>query len=133
MLVPVNYWAVLASGVAAMILGFVWYHPRVFGGKWMEYLGKKDMQLGNPNVGYALTFLGALVMSWALAEVLKFSAADTIPGALKIAFLMWLGFTATTHLSNALFSGKKTELYLLEQGNHLVTLLIAAIILTVWS
>lgn len=133
MLVTVNYVAVLASGVAAMILGFIWYHPQVFGGKWMMYLGKKDMKLGNPNIGYALTFVGALVMSWALAEVLKFSGADTVPSALKIAFLMWLGFTATTHLSNALFAGKKTELYVLEQGSHLATFLVAAVILTIWK
>jgi Protein of unknown function (DUF1761) len=130
MLVTVNYVAVLISAVAAMVLGFIWYHPKVFGNKWMSYLGKKDMTTRNPNLGYALTFLGALIMSWVLAEVLKFSAAETIPGALKIALLMWLGFTATTHLSNALFSGKKKEVYLLEQGNHLTTILVAAVILT---
>ena len=130
MLANVNYLAVLLSAIVMMLVGFVWYHPKVLGDTWMRLIGKSSVELGNPKSGYALTFVAALVLSWTLAEVLKFSAATTLPGALKMAFIVWLGFVASTSLTNAIFAGKKRNLYLLEQGHHLVSMLAAAVVLT---
>ena len=43
---PVNYWAILVSGVAAVVIGAVWYSPGVFGKAWMQLVGfkKEDMK-----------------------------------------------------------------------------------------
>ena len=129
MLVPINYFAVIVAAMVAVVIGLIWYNPAVFGKKWASLLGRDTMDLGNPKVGYALTVLGAVVMSAALAEVLKFAGATTVPGGWKIAGLVWLGFAASTGLVNAVVVGKKSELYLLEQAHHLVTLLVAAMVL----
>src|ERR1700737_2708422 len=107
MLASVNYLAVLLSAIVMMVVGFIWYHPKVLGNTWMKLIGKSSMGLGSPTTGYALTFVAAFVLSWTLAEVLKFSAATTLPGALKMAFIVWLGFVASTSLTNAIFAGKK--------------------------
>ena len=35
----VNLWAVLASGLATMVVGFVWYSPLLFARPWMVLMG----------------------------------------------------------------------------------------------
>jgi hypothetical protein len=44
----VNYLAVVVAEVVALVIGFVWYSPRVFGNRWMAYLGTTQAQLGIP-------------------------------------------------------------------------------------
>ena len=44
----VNYFAVIVAAVVAMVIGFAWYSPQVFGNRWMAYLGTTQAQLGNP-------------------------------------------------------------------------------------
>jgi|SRR2546429_5777822 len=132
MLVGVNYLAVVAAALAVMVVGYIWYNPKVFGNVWSKLTGRDMSKMSNPGVSYGLTMLGNLVLCWVLAEVLKFSGANTVPGALKIAGLMWLGFAATTGGINAIFSGKKRDLYLIEQAHHLVAMLVAAVVLTLW-
>ncbi|TME70083.1 MAG: DUF1761 family protein, partial [Chloroflexi bacterium] len=34
----VNYLAVVVAAVVALVIGFIWYSPRVFGNRWMAYL-----------------------------------------------------------------------------------------------
>ena len=53
----VNLWAVLAAGVAAMIVGFLWYSPVLFAKPWMALMGydpsdkakTKELQKGRAN------------------------------------------------------------------------------------
>ena len=35
----VNYLAVVVAAVVALVIGFIWYSPPVFGNRWMAYLG----------------------------------------------------------------------------------------------
>ena len=34
-----NYLAVIVAAVVAMVIGFAWYAPPVFGTRWIAYLG----------------------------------------------------------------------------------------------
>ena len=34
----VNYLAVVVAAVVALVIGFIWYSPPVFGNRWMAYL-----------------------------------------------------------------------------------------------
>jgi hypothetical protein len=133
MLVGVNYLAVILAAIAVMITGYIWYSPKVFGGVWSRLTGRNMSKMDSPGMSYGLTMFSNLILCLVLAEVLKFSGAHTFPSALKIAGLMWLGFVATTGGINAIFSGKKRDLYLLEQVHHLATVFVAAIVLTLWS
>ena len=61
----VNWIAVIVGAVAAFIMGWLWYSPKVFGTKWAEGLG---VELGNASempVGAMVTqAVGLLLMSW---------------------------------------------------------------------
>ena len=63
-----EYLAIALGGVAALVLGFVWYNPKVFGTAWMKGLGltEEDLQKGNMAVTFGIAFLLAAVVSYYL-------------------------------------------------------------------
>ena len=61
-----------------MVLGFVWYHPKVFGGAWMKSLGFTEDSLKQGNMGLimGLSVLCSLVLSWRMNDY----SSHTEPG-----------------------------------------------------
>ncbi len=55
----------LLAGVAALVIGFLWYHPKTFGNTWMRGVGmtEEKMASGNMALRYGLTFLMAFTIS----------------------------------------------------------------------
>jgi hypothetical protein len=68
-----------------------------------------------------------------LAVLLGSVGVATIGEGIKIGLLSWLGFVATTSLASVLWAGKSKELYLLENGHHIVTFVVLSALLTVWK
>ena len=60
-----NIVAHLLAGVAALIIGFLWYHPKAFGNAWMRGVGMTEEKMGSGNMAlrYGLTFLMAITIS----------------------------------------------------------------------
>lgn len=54
------------AGLISLILGFVWYHPKVFGTTWMKEAGltEEKIQSGNMAVTFGLTFLITMYMTY---------------------------------------------------------------------
>lgn len=132
----VNLIAVVASGLAAMGIGYLWYGP-LFGKPWMRLTGltQKDIDAQKPQMPktYSIMFLSALIMAFILAIVMGFAGVVTVTQGFAIAFLVWLGFVATVKLSEVLFSGKPLLLYYIESGYYLVTFIAMSAILTAWK
>ena len=124
-LVPINYLAVLLCGIAAMVIGFLWYGP-IFG-----MAKAKDSM---PQT-YGLMFASSLVMAYVLDHFIWYAAPGsiTILIGVKTAVWAWLGLIATSSLSRWLFSPDKKPLKLLavDTGYYLVTLMAMGAILAV--
>lgn len=62
-----NWVAILAGATTAMLSGMVWYHPTVFGTKWMKSAGlkQKDIETDQGKAMF-ITILRALFLSFAL-------------------------------------------------------------------
>lgn len=45
-----NYWLLLATGIIPIIVGFVWYNPKVFGQKWMDIVGITEESMKGANM-----------------------------------------------------------------------------------
>jgi len=133
----VNYSAVLVGAIVNMVLGAFWYSPAGFGKKWMKLSGitMKDIEKAKPNMNrmYAVTFVGALVMSYVLGHVISFVGAESVVGGAYVAFWMWLGFAATTSLGSAVWGQKPIGLYFLDNGYWLVALMIIGAIHAAWA
>ena len=139
-MVPINYWAVLLSALAAMGLGYLWYGP-LFGKQWIAMMGwsKADMDKKmKAGVGpqYLLQAVGALVMAYVLAHSIIFAGAflqqSGVAAGLQAAFWSWLGFVAPVSLGSVLWDGKPWTLWMINSGYFLVTLLVMGVILGYW-
>jgi hypothetical protein len=63
-----NYWLLLATGLIPIIVGFVWYNPKVFGQKWMDTIGisEESMKGANMLMIFLLSYLFGCMLSMAL-------------------------------------------------------------------
>lgn len=135
----VNLLAVLAAGVATMILGFVWYSPLLFAKPWTKLMGydlenKAQMDEMRKGAGklYSISFLTSLVTALVLGKVIHIATVDTALYGMKVGAGMWLGFVATVQLTDALFMRKPVRLFLINTGYRLVCCLAMGAILAVW-
>jgi len=142
-MIEINYLAILACGVAAMILGFLWYGP-LFGKMWADLMGcgamtaeqvKEKQKKATP--GYIVQFIGALLMAYVLAHGLTFGNAylnmTGIGAGLQGAFWYWLGFVAPVTIGSVLWDGKPMKLWYINAGYYLVQLLMMGVILSVFA
>ena len=133
--VSINYWAVLAATVAAIVVGFLWYGP-LFGKTWMRLMGfdkkkmDKNMKKGMTKT-YIIMVITSLVTSYVLAHFVKYHGT-TISDALQTAFWVWLGFIATIQIGIVLWEGKPWKLYFINTAHQLVNLAVMATILASW-
>ena len=130
----INFLGVLVAAIAAMLVGMIWYSPNVFGNKWMALAGisKKKMKESKEK-GMAKQmvtgFVSQLVMACVLSIFLAYSGAASIPAALVVVFILWLGMIATTQIGSVLWEGKSFELFFLNTLHSLVALAVMAIAL----
>ncbi|MDP3725460.1 MAG: DUF1761 domain-containing protein [Nanoarchaeota archaeon] len=134
----INYLWVFILALVAMAFGALWYSPAFFGRPWMKLSGMADMfaektaeMKKKVRKGYALGFLGTLVM-FAVLDMMTTSlqAASPREGAL-LGFFLWLGFVAVVALSKVLWGGESVKLWLIHIANYLVVLVVAGAVLAV--
>ncbi|HVM91059.1 MAG TPA: DUF1761 domain-containing protein [Verrucomicrobiae bacterium] len=138
--VPINYLAVLACVVWAIILGSLWYGP-LFGKPWMQIMGMKKGAM-TPEMkrmmakNYTLMAIGSLVMAFVLAHSTIFAMEYTktygLAGGLMSGFWNWIGFVAPVKMGDQLWGGKPWKLFCIDAGYYLVNLLVMGMILAAW-
>jgi hypothetical protein len=134
---PVNYLAVLTSGLVIFVLGGLWYSPVLFAKKWMSLMGKTEAELKADSPGpipilYLLALVCSLLSAWVLAVLLNhFVNLTPLRGAL-VGVLCWLGFAGPTSFATALFSGKPKLLWLIDSSYNLISFALAGVILAIW-
>ncbi|HEY5220678.1 MAG TPA: DUF1761 domain-containing protein [Candidatus Paceibacterota bacterium] len=133
----INYWAVLASAVASMIVGGLWYGP-LFGKTFISAHGWDKRSKEEQNAmkkGMAWNYLWQFIASVVMFSVLNIMIVSTgslgIMGAIHIALLLWLGFVVTLAFGNTLWGGKMIFFWL-SIGNMFLTLVIAGAIIGGW-
>ena len=142
-MIPINYLAVVASAVAAMVVGFLWYGP-LFGKSWSKLMGWGDMtpekmkeMQKKAMPAYAVNMVGAFLMAFALAHNLIFGSAYLnmygIAAGFQAAFWNWLGFVAPVTLGAVLWEGKPLKLWYINASYYLVVLLAMGTILALWQ
>jgi hypothetical protein len=130
MLYGIQWWQLLLAVLVYFGIGAVWYSKPLFAKQWAHELGKKVGDMGdNVKVAMITTFLAMVVL--VLVEGYFIQATGT-HGAWRGAYLgakLWLGFAATTALVNSSFQSSSKKLYAIDQGYHLVGIVLAGAIL----
>jgi hypothetical protein len=127
-LVPIFF-----SGVVAVVIGFLWYHPRVFGAAWMR-LSNVTPEMANASrrdrwmrafVSFVASLCTALLLNY-LAITLGVN--DWI-GAVGLSLALWLGFIAPSMLHAVLWERRPLALYFINSLYWLVTLIVITLML----
>ena len=133
----INWLAIIASTIVAMIIGSIWYGP-LFGKKWLKIvkLTKKDTKDWQKPMLTMLVM--ALVQSFIISHLIVYTAyfyPEMNRGIVGIitGFWLFIGVALPLILSSNMFAKRKIDLTYIEGGNQLVTLLIVGAILGFWA
>lgn len=63
-----NFYALLVSAIVTLVVGFIWYHPKVFGTIWMREsnLTQEELQKGSMLKIFGLTYIFSLMITMVL-------------------------------------------------------------------
>jgi hypothetical protein len=135
----VNVWAVLVSGLATMVVGFVWYSPLLFARRWTILMGydpddKAKLAEMQKSAGpsYVLSLVASLVSAAVLGKIIGVATINTPLYGMKVGLGVWLGFVTTVQLTNSLFSRQPAKLYAINTGYQLVCYLVMGAIMGAW-
>lgn len=127
-----NILAIIAGAIASMVLGSIWYGP-LFGKHWAKEMG---FNMSDPAMkakakrGYVGGFVGAIIT----ASVLTYFIASSFEwaGAMKVAFLLWLGFVVTVQLGGVWWNGRTWKSFWIDAIYSLLNLMIIGSVLFYW-
>lgn len=135
-----NWLAILASAIASMVLGFLWYSPLLFAKAWTREMGydpndnaKMDEMKKSAGPAYAGSLAASLLSAFTLALILHGMRADSLHFGLMASFHIWLGFVATVQFTGALFAKQSMKLFAINTGYQLVCYLVMGAILVTWK
>ncbi len=127
--VEVNYVAVLLATLSTLVVGSVWYSPKVFGRIWMKLakLKQSDMEK-NATKPIIITIVVSLVSAFVLAHVVylsnRFFGNSFLQDSLMTSFWVWLGFNAARITTHDAFEGRPHQLTLLTVSHEFVTFMV---------
>ena len=50
----INFLAIIAAAISALVVGFIWYNPKVFGNAWMQAAGMSEEKIKGGNMAKIL-------------------------------------------------------------------------------
>jgi hypothetical protein len=137
MIPEINYIAVLLATLSSMIVGAIWYTPRVFGNYWMKQSGVTPS--GNSRDAIrpiAITVVVSFITAWVLAGAaylsFDFYGGSFLVNSLLTGLILWAGFTAARFITHDAFDKRPVGLTVLNVAHELVTIFIMALIIGVW-
>lgn len=134
--VQVSWLAVFLAAVSTMVVGSIWYTPKVFGKTWMKMTGVKmgtKQTASEMMVMFGGVFVASLITAFVLAHVTylsnQFFDNSFLQDALTTGFWLWLGFTALRFYVHDTFENRPRKLTLLNAAHELVTIEVMALII----
>jgi hypothetical protein len=137
MVPEINYWAVLLATASSMVVGSIWYTPKVFGNYWMKAANVTPS--GNASDAIRpiiLTVVVSFVTAWVLAGAAyiawQFYGGSFLANSVVTTIILWAGFTAARFVTHDAFDGRPARLTVLNVAHELVTLVIMALLIGIW-
>lgn len=134
MIPEINVWAVIVATLSTMVVGSIWYAPKVFGNYWMRVA--KVRPSGDPKDAIKpilITLVVSYISAWILAGtaiiVQNFYGGSFLVSSLITAIVLWAGFTASRFITHDAFEGRPIGLTVLNCVHELVTFVIMALII----
>ncbi|QYH35796.1 DUF1761 domain-containing protein [Salinibacterium sp. M195] len=137
MVPEINYIAVILATLSSMIVGTIWYSPRVFGNYWMKAAnvtpsGNTADAVRPIVVTVIVSFITAWVLAGAAFIAFDFYGGSFFVNTLLTSIVLWGGFTAARFITHDQFDGRPNGLTVLNVSHEFVTIVVMAIIIGVW-
>jgi hypothetical protein len=136
-LANINWLAVIVAGIAAWVIGALWYSPVLFGKIWQKEMGFSDEYLKQANM--VLIFGGSLILMLLMSFGMAFLVQAHGETETSLAKGMWYGlfigvlFVATSIGINYLYQRRSIRLWLIDALYQVIFLVVMGIILGAWS
>ncbi|MFH4963832.1 DUF1761 domain-containing protein [Gaetbulibacter sp. M235] len=157
-----NFLAILVAAISALVVGFIWYNPKVFGNAWMQAAGMTEEQIKGGNMAkiFGLALLFAFMLAFILQPIVihQYGALSLVGGdptkglPSYTAFMADYGdvFRSFKHGAlhgfisglfialpiigtNALFERKSAKYIFINSGYWIVTLTVMGAIICGWK
>jgi len=137
MVPEINYIAVILATLSSMIVGTIWYSPRVFGNYWMKAAnvtpsGNSADAIRPIVVTVIVSFITAWVLAGAAFIAFDFYGGSFFVNTLLTSIVLWGGFTAARFITHDQFDGRPNGLTVLNVSHEFVTIVVMALIIGVW-
>jgi ABC-type multidrug transport system fused ATPase/permease subunit len=137
MVPDINYWAVILATLSSMVVGSIWYTPRVFGNYWMKTSGVQPSgRAADAVIPMVVTVLVSFITAWVLAGAVfisqNFYGGSFLGNSVVTGLVLWAGFTAARFVTHDAFDRRPSGLTILNISHELVTVVIMSLIIGVW-
>ena len=134
MVPEINIWAVVVATLSTMVVGSLWYTPKVFGNYWMRVAkvspsGEAKDAVKPILITLAVSFISALVLAGSVAIAQEFYGGSFLGNSLITAVILWAGFTAARFITHDAFEGRPAGLTALNCAHELVTYLVMGLVI----
>lgn len=137
MVPEINYLAVIAATLSTLIIGSIWYSPKVLGTLWMR-LARVQPQRGAkfavaPIVASLIvSFITAWVLAGAAYISLQFYGGSFLGNTFITGLMLFAGFTAARLITHDAFERRPVPLTVITVTYELLTIIVMALIIGVW-
>jgi hypothetical protein len=129
MLYGTSWWQIGLSVLVYFGIGAIWYSPILFAKPWAHELGKKAGDMADAKSAMIVTFLAMVLLVLVESYFVDSTGTHGLLQGAYLGFKLWLGFIFTTAAVNNAFQGASKKLFAIDQGYHLVGLVLAGAIL----
>ncbi|MEE1621415.1 DUF1761 domain-containing protein [Zafaria sp. Z1313] len=134
MVPEINLWAVIVATLSTMVVGSVWYTPKVFGNYWMRVAkvtpsGNAMDAVGPILVTLVVSFVSAWVLAGSAAIAHEFYGGNFLANVFVTGVILWAGFTAARFITHDAFEGRPVGLTVLNCVHELVTVLVMCLVI----
>jgi len=121
------HWAILPAALAGFVIGAVWYS--IFGERRITSVGKTGAELKPAAMTWAVAVVANLLIAFVFCNVMRmFEISGSIFG-LIFGFLIWLGFAMPVVALNNVYTGRSTNLTVIDGGQALLNICLQGVIL----
>jgi hypothetical protein len=128
-----NHKGVLAAVIVQQILGFIWYHPKIFGHLWLLWLNKTGEQL---NIAEPLPFFAAVFASisfcYLLSWMFQVAVIEDWQRGLTLGLMVGVGFVAPNIARHYLYIGIDSMVICIDSLYEILAAGLAGIVLAVF-
>jgi len=134
MVPEINAWAVVVATLSTMVVGSVWYTPKIFGNYWMRLAkvtpsGDSRAAVKPILITLVVSFISAWVLAGSAAISQHFYGGSFLANSLVTATILWAGFTASRFITHDAFEGRPAGLTALNCLHELVTFVVMGLVI----